>query len=288
MSVNRLDAELVRRGLARSRRRAAELVAEGRVTVHGAAADKPSQPVAPDAEVEVHAAPDYVSRAGHKLAGALDTLEALVEHPPVVAGARCLDAGASTGGFTQVLLERGAASVVAVDVGHDQLAPVLAADPRVESRERLNVRDLTAQDLGTPPSLVVADLSFISLTLVVPTLLAVAAPGADLLLLVKPQFEVGRGRLGHGGVVTSPERREQAVLAVAEVLEQGATVHAVVPSQLPGPAGNREYFLWAVAHGGRRPLDLTATMPAAVRTAVVDGRAALVRPPVHGSPRRLS
>jgi len=122
----------------------------------------------------------------------------------------------------------------------------------------------------------------------VPTLLAVAAPGADLLLLVKPQFEVGRGRLGPGGVVTSPERREQAVLAVAEVLERGAAVHAVVPSPLPGPAGNREYFLWAVAHGGRRPLDLTGTLPAAVHAAVVDGRAALVRPPVRGLPRRMS
>ena len=258
------------------------------MTVHGTRAGKPSQPVAADADVAVHSAPDYVSRAGHKLAGALDVLEALVANPPVVAGARCLDAGASTGGFTQVLLERGAASVLAVDVGHGQLAPALAADPRVDSREGLNIRDLTAQDVGTPPGVVVGDLSFISLTLVVPTLLAVAAPGADLLLLVKPQFEVGRGRLGPGGVVTSPERREQAVLAVAEVLERGAAVHAVVPSPLPGPAGNREYFLWAVAHGGRRPLDLTGTLPAAVHAAVVDGRAALVRPPVRGLPRRMS
>jgi len=288
VSVARLDAELVRRGLARSRRRAAELVAEGRVTVHGARAGKPSQPVSPDTDVVVQSAPDYVSRAGHKLAGALDALADLVDHPPVVAGAVCLDVGASTGGFTQVLLERGASAVVAVDVGHGQLAPALAADPRVDSREGLNIRDLTAADLDPSPTLLVGDLSFISLTLVVPTLLAVVEPGADLLLLVKPQFEVGRGRLGPGGVVTSVERREQAVRSVIEVLELGAVVHAVVPSPLPGPAGNREYFVWAVAQPGRRPLDLTGSVATAVHTAVVEGRPARVRPPVRGLPRRLS
>ncbi|NTW39657.1 MAG: TlyA family RNA methyltransferase [Cellulomonadaceae bacterium] len=292
MPAVRLDAELVRRGLARSRRRAGELVAEGRVLVDGTPAHKPSQPVSEAVAVVVEAgpAPEYVSRAGYKLDGALDALAALVAVPPRVEGAMCLDAGASTGGFTQVLLARGAAHVLAVDVGHGQMAASVAADPRVTVREGVNIRDLQAQDVEPSPTLVVADLSFISLTLVVPVLVGVSSPGADLLLMVKPQFEVGRGRLGPGGVVTSPARRQQAVLAVAEAVRSvGGAIHAVVPSPLPGPAGNHEYFLWATApDGGRREVDLTGTLEDAVRTAVVDDRACQVRPPLRGVPRRLA
>lgn len=289
MSAARLDAELVRRGLARSRRRAAELIVEGRVTVGGARAAKPAQQVGEQVEVSVDpGGPEYVSRAGAKLAGALDEIAGLTGSAPTAAGKRCLDAGASTGGFTQVLLERGATGVLAVDVGHGQLVPALVRDPRVDSREGVNVRDLTPADLPWQPDLVVGDLSFISLTLVVPVLAGLLAPGADLVLLVKPQYEVGRGRLGPGGVVTSPQRREQAVLAVATALEQErAAVNAVVPSRVPGPAGNREYFLWAVS-GSRRTLDLASALPQAVHAAVHQDSAVLVRPPLRGVPRRLA
>jgi 23S rRNA (cytidine1920-2'-O)/16S rRNA (cytidine1409-2'-O)-methyltransferase len=241
----RLDTELVRRGLARSRTQAAELIGAGRVIVDGSAASKPAAALAPGQTVEVandSADPGYASRAGRKLAGVLDHLGA---DGPAVAGRRCLDAGASTGGFTDVLLRRGAAHVVAVDVGHDQLVPELRADPRVDVREGVNVRNLAASDVDPAPELVVADLSFISLALVLPALAGVAARGADLLVLAKPQFEVGRERLGSGGVVRDPELRAQAVLGVAEVARGlGLEVRDVVASELPGPSGNVEYFLW--------------------------------------------
>lgn len=299
--AQRLDAELVRRGLARSRRRAAELVEQGRVAVDGQVAQKPSHPVGRDVDVVVEGrADEYVSRAAYKLIGALDALlAALDDLAPAPAGRACLDAGASTGGFTQVLLERGASHVWAVDVGHGQIAGPLLADPRVTVREGINVRDLTPADLAGPPDghpvrpqLVVADLSFISLVLVVPRLLELAEPGADLLLMVKPQFEVGRERLGNGGVVTSVPLRQEAVLRVAGTARtHGAVVRAVVPSPLPGPAGNHEYFLWLVAgehgsgpaeaggvpaHGpaGAAPVD--ALLVDAVHRAVVTGEAALV------------
>jgi 23S rRNA (cytidine1920-2'-O)/16S rRNA (cytidine1409-2'-O)-methyltransferase len=250
----RLDTELVRRGLARSRRHAGELVDAGRVRVDGAVATKSAAAVAAEQTVEVAppadpaaADPGYASRAGHKLAGALD---ALGPDGPRVRDRRCLDAGASTGGFTDVLLRRGAAHVVAVDVGHDQLVPWLRADPRVTVREGVNVRYLTRDDVDPAPGLVVGDLSFISLTLVLPALAAVAAPAADLLLMVKPQFEVGRERLGAGGVVRDPALRVTAVLAVAEsAVALGLTVRAVVASPLPGPHGNVEYFLWTTSPG---------------------------------------
>ena len=243
----RLDSELVRRGLARSRRHADELIGAGRVRVDGAVATKAAAGLAPDQHVDVEAAgePDYASRAGHKLAGALDALAA---DGPGVRGRRCLDAGASTGGFTDVLLRRGAQHVVAVDVGHDQLIPRLRADPRVTVREGLNVRHLVPADVAPPPDLVVGDLSFISLTLVLPALASVVAPGGDLLLMVKPQFEVGRERLGAGGVVRDPELRADAVLTVAQAgVTLGLAVRAVVASPLPGPGGNVEYFLWMTA-----------------------------------------
>ena len=284
--AQRLDAELVRRGLARSRRRAAELVAQGRVEVGGQVAQKPSHPVGPDVDLVVAGHDDeYVSRAAHKLIGALDALRSAVgDGAPEPAGRACLDAGASTGGFTQVLLERGAAHVWAVDVGHGQIADTLLSDPRVTVREGSNVRDLTLGDLTGPPAglpvrprLVVADLSFISLVLVVPRLLELAEPGADLLVMVKPQFEVGRERLGSGGVVTSDLLRQEAVLGVAEAARtHDAVVRAVVPSPLPGPAGNREYFLWLVAGAGDHPPDgrpgteLAATDPVALDLFALD------------------
>lgn len=252
----RLDAELVRRGLARSRRRASELVAQGSVRVAGLPAVRPSQRVPiGDPLVVVGGDDGYVSRAAHKLLGALDALEALAPGGVTVAGKRCLDVGASTGGFTQVLLERGAAHVFAFDVGHDQMAPMIAADPRVTAREGINARDLTLADFGEPVDLVVADLSFISLTVVVETLVRLTGAEGSLLLMVKPQFEVGRERLGASGVVGSGELREEAVRGVAaRTAAAGARALGVVPSALPGPAGNREYFLWMAPIGERSPV----------------------------------
>ena len=248
----RLDAELVRRGLARSRRHAGELIAAGRVRVDGAVATKSSAGLTPAQRLDVEAAetgPEYASRAGHKLAGVLDTLG---PDGPRVAGRHCLDAGASTGGFTDVLLRRGAAHVLAVDVGHDQLVPWLREDPRVTARDGVNVRHLTPTDVDPAPGLVVGDMSFISLTLVLPALAAVVAPGGDLLLMVKPQFEVGRERLGTGGVVRDPALRVGAVLGVARAAEtHGLTVRDVVASPLPGPNGNVEYFVWLAAPGAQ-------------------------------------
>ena len=245
----RLDAELVRRGLARSREHAAELIAAGRVSVGGAVAGKSATAVTTDVAIVVRedaGRPDYVSRGGHKLAGALAAFEPL---GLVVAGRRCLDAGASTGGFTDVLLRHGAREVVAVDVGYGQLAWQLRSDERVEVRDRTNVRDLTLELVGEPVDVVVGDLSFISLALVLEPLLGVMAPDGDLVLMVKPQFEVGKGRVGKGGVVREPDLREEAVRGVADAAaERGWGARAVTVSPLPGPSGNVEYFLW-LRHG---------------------------------------
>jgi len=244
----RLDVALVRAGLARSRSHAAELVGAGRVRVDGNPAAKSALPVAETQRLDVVVGPDHVSRAGRKLAGALDALGPLGLE---VAGRTALDAGASTGGFTEELLRRGAALVHAVDVGHGQLATPLREHPQVRPAEGVNVRYLAAGDLDPVPDLVVADLSFISLRLVLAPLAAVAVPGADLLLLVKPQFEVGRERLGSGGVVRRERDRRaavDAVLADAEAL--GWTPRDVRESVLPGPSGNVEYFAWWQAPGG--------------------------------------
>ncbi|GAA2643274.1 hemolysin [Dactylosporangium fulvum] len=240
----RLDAELVRRGLARSREQAASLIAAGRVEVRGILAGKAAAQVDPADAVRVLPAAepgdDYVSRGGHKLAGALD---AFADLP--VRGRRCLDAGASTGGFTDVLLRRGAASVAAVDVGYGQIAWSLRTDPRVNVIERTNVRTLTPDTVGGPCGLTVADLSFISLRLVLPALAACTAPDGDLVPMVKPQFEVGKERVGEGGVVRSPQLRASAVLDVASAAaELGLGVAGVTVSPLPGPSGNVEFFLW--------------------------------------------
>lgn len=239
----RLDAELVRRGLARSREHAAELIAAGAVKVAGQRASKPATGVdigTPVTVVEADPGPQYASRGGHKLAGALAAFPALD-----VAGRRCLDAGASTGGFTDVLLRAGAAHVVAADVGYGQLVWRLQNDERVTVVDRTNVRTLTPELIGGPVSLTVADLSFISLRLVLPALVACTEPGGDLVPMVKPQFEVGRERLGSGGVVRDPALRAEAVLAVAaEAATMDLGVAGVVASPLPGPSGNVEFFLW--------------------------------------------
>jgi 23S rRNA (cytidine1920-2'-O)/16S rRNA (cytidine1409-2'-O)-methyltransferase len=248
----RLDAELVRRGLARSREQAAELIAAGLVSVSGQVAAKPATQVGRDAPVAVareDGGPRYVSRGGHKLAGALAAFPGLS-----VAGKRCLDAGASTGGFTDVLLRAGAAHVVAADVGYGQLAWSLRTDERVTVLDRVNVRALEPAQVAPPPRVVVADLSFISLTLVLPALVACADPDADFALMVKPQFELGKGRVGAGGVVRSPQDRAEAVRTVcAAAATLGLGVLGVTASPLPGPSGNVEYFAWL--HRGAPPLD---------------------------------
>lgn len=241
----RLDAELVRRGLARSRGHAAELIAAGRVRVSGVVATKPATGVTTDLPVlvtDADAAPDYVSRGGHKLAGALAAFE---PQGLTVAGRRCLDAGASTGGFTDVLLRAGADEVLAVDVGYGQLAWRLQQDARVVVHDRTNIRDLGPELIGEPVDLVVGDLSFISLALVLDALIAVSRTDADLVLMVKPQFEVGKERVGKGGVVRDPQLRAEAVQQVAaEAHRRGWGAVGVTTSPLPGPSGNVEFFLW--------------------------------------------
>jgi 23S rRNA (cytidine1920-2'-O)/16S rRNA (cytidine1409-2'-O)-methyltransferase len=254
----RLDAELVRRGLARSREQAVEFITAGRVTVGGQTAGKAATQVETSAAIVVTGALDgedeYVSRGGHKLAGALAVF---VPQGLVVEGRRCLDAGASTGGFTDVLLRAGAKEVIAVDVGYGQLAWRLQTDARVVVVDRTNVRDLTLGHIGgAAAELIVGDLSFISLTLVLPALLRCAVPETDLALMVKPQFEVGRDRLGAGGVVRDPELRADAVRTVAAAAwTLGLGVLGVTASPLPGPSGNVEYFVWLRA--GAPPLDET-------------------------------
>ncbi|WP_340381727.1 TlyA family RNA methyltransferase [Streptomyces sp. SS7] len=262
----RLDAELVRRKLARSREHAGQLIAAGRVTVGKTVATKSATQVETAAAIVVAVAdddPDYVSRGGHKLAGAL---KAFVPQGLVVQGRRALDAGASTGGFTDVLLRAGAAHVVAVDVGYGQLAWSLRSDERVTVKDRTNVRELTLEAIdGKPVDLVVGDLSFIPLGLVLPALERCTGPDADLVMMVKPQFEVGKERLGSGGVVRSPELRAEAVRGVAgRAWDLGLGVKGVTASPLPGPSGNVEYFLWLRA--GAPALD-----PADVDRAVAEG-----------------
>ena len=264
--VQRLDVELVRRSLARSREHAAALIAAGRVEVRGVRATKASTGVDRDAALRVHADsddPGYASRGGVKLAGALAAFGGLQ-----VRDRRCLDAGASTGGFTDVLLRAGAAQVIAVDVGYGQLSWSLATDPRVKVVDRTNVRSLTPEQIGGVAELTVADLSFISLGLVLPALTACTAPDGDLVPMVKPQFEVGRGRLGAGGVVRDPALRAETVARVAEQAGGlGWQVSAVCRSPLPGPSGNVEFFLW-LRRAPQRSLSV-----AEVATAVLDAEA---------------
>ena len=250
----RADVALAARGLARSRTEGAALIRAGQVLLDGRPVRRPSDRVAADATLRLRdPGPRYVSRAAHKLVSALEAFPDVA-----VAGRRALDAGASTGGFTQVLLERGAERVAAVDVGHNQLAPPVRADPRVLVREGLNIRDLTAEDIDGPVDLVVSDLSFISLRLVLAPLAGVCRPGAELLLMVKPQFEVGRRALPRSGVVTDPDARRDAVVGVAAAaLGAGLAPRGLARSGLAGQDGNAEFFLRL-----RRPDATTADDPA--------------------------
>jgi 23S rRNA (cytidine1920-2'-O)/16S rRNA (cytidine1409-2'-O)-methyltransferase len=231
----RLDVLLVERGLAESRAQAQALILAGLVPGHSKAGEQ----VEESSELAVARGPRFVSRGGEKLAHALDAFAV------APAGLDCLDVGASTGGFTDVLLQRGAARVIALDVGYGQLHPRLRADPRVTVLERRNARELT--ELPFPPQLVVCDVSFISLRKVLPPVLRLAAPGWEAVVLVKPQFEAGREAVGRGGVVTSNETRARVLREVAEAaLDWDAETVGVVDSGLPGPKGNRELFLHLV------------------------------------------
>jgi len=242
----RVDMLLCERGLFASRSRAAASVLAGDVLLlpERRRAEKPGQLVAEDVEVEVMARPPFVSRGGIKLANALDALELAVEDR------RALDVGASTGGFTDCLLQRGAEHVVALDVAYGELDWRLRSDPRVTVIERRNARSLTAEELPYAPELIVIDVSFISLTKVLPAVLATAADRFDCVALVKPQFEVGRGLVGKGGVVRDPALRRQALVSAGQAARQlGAAVLGYAPSGLPGPAGNLETFVWLAEHG---------------------------------------
>jgi 23S rRNA (cytidine1920-2'-O)/16S rRNA (cytidine1409-2'-O)-methyltransferase len=238
-----LDAELVRRGLARSREQAVELIAAGRVEVNAVVAQKPASGVTASQSIRVIADtddPGYASRGAHKLVGALAAFPQIT-----VQGRRCLDAGASTGGFTDVLLRSGAREVVAVDVGYGQLVWPLRTDPRVHVHDRTNVRALSPAQIGGQADLTVADLSFISLKLVLAALTACTKPDGDLLPMVKPQFEVGKERIGSGGVVRDPALRAEVVADVAiAAASLGWATAGVTASPLPGPSGNVEFFLW--------------------------------------------
>ncbi|MET0976312.1 MAG: TlyA family RNA methyltransferase [Leifsonia sp.] len=266
MTDSRLDAALAERGLARSRSHAATLIAAGLVSVDGRPVLKASAKVRVDQELTVAGADHYVSRGAHKLIAALDAFAI------PVAGRIALDAGASTGGFSQVLLERGAARVIAVDVGHGQLSPILAPEPALTVVEGFNVRDMTQESLAGAsgiddrPDLVVADLSFISLPLVLPALVATAADGADFVLLIKPQFEVGKSGIREG-IVRDPGRRADAVANVLwAAFDLGVGTAGLTPSPIAGGAGNHEYLVWMSATKGSNPtewLDLITSMTGA-------------------------
>ncbi len=266
--MNRLDSEIVARGLARSRNRAAGLIQDGRVTVNGVAVSKPSLKVGETDEIQVIGAADhedYVSRASFKL---LRTLEAIAREPApnhllglspriAVEGSKTLDVGASTGGFTDVLLRQGAEHVVALDVGHDQLVGELRSDSRVTVIEGYNARELKSADLPYMPDLVVCDVSFISITLILPALRSVVGTETNLLLMVKPQFEVGKHNLGRGGVVRDRQGHQDALIRVLTVAQQyGLRLVAIIPSALPGPNGNREFFIWLIPEPSNQPVQL--------------------------------
>lgn len=260
----RLDAALAQRGLARSRTHAAKLIADGLVTVDGASVVKASAIVGEQQVIEVAASDHYVSRAAHKLVAALDGFD--VEP----AGRLALDVGASTGGFTQVLLERGVRQVIATDVGHGQLAPSIRSDARVVVVEGSNARYLTAATLAEEsgieevPTLVVADLSFISLTTVLPALVATVGLDADFVLLVKPQFEVGRTGIREG-IVREAGLRDDAVMGVLwAAWDLALPTAGVLPSPIAGNSGNREYLVWLSARAGGNPTEWTRQVSAIV------------------------
>lgn len=256
----RIDRELADRGLARSRSHARQLLDAGTVLLNGNPCRRPSALVTDGDQIRLTAADRYVSRAAHKLLGALEDLDLAV-------GGRALDAGASTGGFTQVLLETGCDPVYAVDVGHAQLDRRLRRDPRVRPHEGVNLKALDLDLLdGRQVDLVVADVSFISLRKLLHRLAGVLRPDGELVTMVKPQFEVGQAHVGRGGAVTSPQLRRAAVSDVIDAAgECGLRAVGVVPSRLPGPAGNREFFCRFVAdHRGVGPASEAGTVPGMV------------------------
>lgn len=260
----RLDAELVRRGLARSRDEAATLISAGAVTVAGQAATKPATQVGTDQAIVVRDTDreKYASRGAYKLLGALDSFEPLGLS---VGGRRSLDAGASTGGFTDILLRRGVSEVIAVDVGYGQLVWALQNDARVQVFDRTNIRHLKPEEIGGQVSLIVSDLSFISLTVVMPALTGLCEPDGDIVLMIKPQFEVGKNKLGKKGVVRDPELHVEAILSVCHsAFELGWGTRALAPSPLPGPSGNVEYFCWLRT-------DAPAPQPVDAQSAVAAG-----------------
>lgn len=276
--LQRLDAELVARKIARSREHAQEMIKAGRVTVNGMLAKKPASGVDGNVSIKVAESEDdrWASRGAHKLLGALEAFE---PRGLSVEGKTVLDAGASTGGFTDVCLDRGAAKVKAVDVGYGQLIWRLQNDDRVDVMDRTNVRTLTPEDLGGQVDLMVGDLSFISIRLVLPALAACVKEGGDLLPMVKPQFEVGKDRLGHGGVVRSPELRAEVTREVAvEAMKYGLSTKAVVASPLPGPSGNVEYFLWLVK-------DSAAVSPSMVEEADYTGLDEMIATAIKEGPQ---
>jgi 23S rRNA (cytidine1920-2'-O)/16S rRNA (cytidine1409-2'-O)-methyltransferase len=265
MPRSRLDSVLAERGLFESRSRAAAAVMAGKVRLggDGRRAEKPGQMVPPDVVLAVDARDEYVSRGGVKLANALDAFGV------DAAGRRCLDVGASTGGFTDCLLQRGASHVVALDVAYGELHWRLRNDPRVTVVERSNARELDAASLPWRPELIVVDVSFIALTKVLPAVLAVASPdGFDCFALVKPQFELGRERVGKGGVVRSASDRREALASVGSFAaeELGLSVLGFASSGLPGPAGNRESFVWIGPGGDPRAFIDVAAAAAAVES----------------------
>ncbi len=239
MTRQRLDRLLVERGLAESREKAQALILAGEVTINGAKASKAGQMVDAAANLEVLAHPRFVGRGGLKLDAALEAFQI------PVAGRVCLDVGSSTGGFTDALLQRGAARVHAVDVGKGQLDWRLRNDPRVMVHEGINARYLRFEDIGEAPELAVCDVSFISVTMVVPAIVPILAPNAEMVILVKPQFEVGKGQVGKGGIVRDPELRSAACRRVEEAVRQLGFRTALMESPILGAEGNQEYLLYA-------------------------------------------
>lgn len=237
--MTRLDMLLVEKGLTETREQARRLILAGEVFVGGHVVDKPGRKVAADAELRVREKCPYVGRGGVKLAGALDAFGM------DVAGRVCMDVGASTGGFTDCLLQHGAARVYCFDVGTNQLAWKIRSDARVVAREKFNARNLRPDDVGEPVDLAVADLSFISLTKVLPAVFGVMRPGGELVVLIKPQFELTRDEVGRGGIVACDEARQRAVEKIRVfVRESGNLWHNVVASPIAGSDGNQEYFAW--------------------------------------------
>ena len=241
--MRRLDTELVARHLVPTRSKAQRLVKAGAVTVNGVVVVKPSNAVRDQDLIVVDQGDDYVSRGAYKLVGAFDAFAA--EGLPRPENMRCLDIGASTGGFTEVLLRGGAKQVIALDVGHGQLDPRIANDNRVIEMSGVNIRDVQADDLPYRPQMIVSDVSFISLTYVIPVIARIVAPSATVVLLVKPQFEVGRGNLGKNGIVENEELRQQALHKVIDCAQShGLQVRGTADSPIEGAHGNHEYLLW--------------------------------------------